>query len=268
MELMAKFSGAVWHSVRNYTKGGQDQVLGVVVHIMDGTLEGSQSWFNNPAANASSHFGTGKDGQLRQWVDTADRAWAQAAGNRTYLSVENEGRGGDSLTKAQITANAKVLAWAHTKYGVPLVLANKVGDKGLAYHALGGAAWGGHTSCPGSHVVAQLPLIVAEAKAILQIKDTPAKPTVPAPKPIPHYAPFPGDKYFFYGRTSKLVTEVGKALVRAGYKGYKVGPGPIFGPGDRKGVAWFQRQHAELAGAADGHFGPKTWALLKVAPPK
>lgn len=90
----------------------------------------------------------------------------------------------------------------------------------------------------------------------------------PVGKPSPIYAPFPGDKYFFYGRTSKLVTEVGKALVRAGYKGYKVGPGPVFGPADRRGVQWFQKQHAELAGDADGHFGPLTWKLLKVAQPR
>jgi hypothetical protein len=89
-----------------------------------------------------------------------------------------------------------------------------------------------------------------------------------APKPVPHYAAFPGDKYFYYGRTSKLVTELGKALVRAGYKGYKVGPSPVFGPGDRKGIKWFQSNHKELAGDADGHLGPKTWKLLKVNPPK
>src|SRR6476661_104917 len=122
-----RFPGAKWHAVRNFTAGGQEQVLGVVVHIMAGTLEGSQAWFDNPKAQASSHFGTGKDGELRQWVDTGDRAWAQGSGNRTYLSVENEGQGGDLLTKAQITANAKVLAWAHKRYGVPLQLAKKVG---------------------------------------------------------------------------------------------------------------------------------------------
>jgi len=107
-------------------------------------------------------------------------------------------------------------------------------------------------------------------KAALQAwaGSTPAPAPKPVPKPAPVYAPFPGDRYFFYGRTSKLVTEVGKALVRAGYKGYKIGPTPVFGPGDRKGIAWFQRQHAELAGQADGHFGPLTWKLLKVAVPK
>lgn len=164
---MARMPGAVWHPVRNYTRGGQDEVRGVVVHIMAGTLEGSQAWFDNPTAQASSHFGTGKQGALRQWVDTADRAWAQAAGNRTWISVENEGQGGDTLTPAQLDRNAQVLAWAHKKYGVPLRLASSPSDRGLGYHAMGGAAWGGHTSCPGSRIVAQLPEIVARAKRLV-----------------------------------------------------------------------------------------------------
>lgn len=164
---MARMPGATFHRVRNYTEGGQQSVRGVVVHIMAGTLEGSQAWFNNATAQASSHFGTGKDGELRQWVDTADRAWAQAAGNRDWISVENEGVGGDALTDAQITANARVLAWAHKTYGVPLKLAKSPSDKGLGYHAMGGAAWGGHTQCPGPRIVAQLPTIVARAKQLV-----------------------------------------------------------------------------------------------------
>lgn len=256
---MAKFSKAVQRPVRNYTEGGQEAVLGLVVHIMDGTLEGSQAWFDNPNAQASSHFGTGRDGELRQWVDTKDRAWAQASGNRTYLSIENEGRGGDSLTDAQIEAVAQTFAWVHKTYGVPLQLATKVGDKGLAYHAMGGAAWGGHTSCPGTHVVAQLPKIVLRAKEIAG---------VPAPKPAPSYAPYPGDKYFFIGRTSKLVTELGKALVKAGYKGYRQGPGPVFTPADRKAVKWFQEKQGWTGSDADGIPGRETWKRLKVAQPR
>lgn len=253
---MARFTKAAFHAVRNFTEGGQEQVLGLVVHIMDGTLEGSQSWFNNPASQASSHFGTGRDGELRQWVDTKDRAWAQGSGNRTYLSIENEGRGGDSLTAEQIEAVAKTFAWTHLIYQVPLRRAAYAGDKGLAYHALGGAAWGSHPNCPGPKIIAQLDKIVARAKVIAGEK---------APVPL---APFPGDGYFYYGRTSKLVTEVGKALVRAGYKGYRFGPGPVFTASDRKAIKWFQLQHAELRGDADGHFGPKTWKLLRVHKPE
>lgn len=252
---MAKFSKAAWRPVRNYTKGGQEAVLGLVVHIMDGTLEGSESWFDNPDAQASAHFGTGRDGELRQWVDTSDRAWAQASGNRTYLSIENEGRGGDSLTDAQIEAVAQTFAWVHKTYGVPLQLASKVGDRGLAYHALGGTAWGGHTSCPGSKIVAQLPKIVLRAKAIAG---------VPAPKPTPVYAPYPGVSFFRIGRTSKLITAMGKRLVAEGYKGYSFGPGPVFTPADKKAVAWFQRKQGWSGADADGIPGPETWKRLRV----
>ncbi|MFJ8391125.1 N-acetylmuramoyl-L-alanine amidase [Streptomyces sp. NPDC094438] len=164
---MARFSSATWRPIAdNYTAGGQDAVYGVVIHIMDGTLAGTDSWFRNTAAQASSHFGTGRSGQLYQWVDTANRAWAQVGGNRTWLSVENEGRGGDALTDAQITRCAEVLAWAHKTHGVPLQLASGPSGRGLGYHAMGGSAWGGHTSCPGSKVVAQLDDILARAKSL------------------------------------------------------------------------------------------------------
>jgi hypothetical protein len=174
---MARMSGATWRPVANFTKGGQDAVYGVVIHIMDGTLNGSEAWFDNPAAQASSHFGTGKDGQLRQWVDTKDRAWAQAGGNHTWLSVENEGRGGDSLTDAQINRCAQVLAWAHTTHGVPLQLTTSTTGRGLGYHGMGGSAWGGHTSCPGTKIVAQLPEILKRAKVLAGIVTAPSKPS-------------------------------------------------------------------------------------------
>ena len=257
---MAKFDKAHWRPVKNFTKNGQERVIGVVCHIMDGTLEGSESWFNNSSAQASSHFGTGKDGELRQWVDTADRAWAQAAGNKDHLSVENEGHGGDSLTSAQIEANAQVLAWAAKKYGFKLQLATSVSMEGLAYHALGGSAWGGHTSCPGTKIVAQLPAILARAKAINGV--TPPKPSTPPPAPV--YAPFPGASFFRFGKKSPIYLAVGKALVKAGFKGYKVGPSTTWGPADERGVKWFQLQHKELSGDADGKFGPLTWKMLKV----
>lgn len=175
---MSRMSGATWRPIPvNYTKDGQSSVRGVVIHIMAGTLAGTDSWFRNSKAQASAHFGTGKAGALYQWVDTADRAWAQASGNRDWLSVENEGKGGEALTSAQMDKCAAVLAWAHKTHGVPLQLASGTSGKGLGYHAMGGAAWGGHTSCPGSKIVAQLPEILRRAKALAGVA-APAKPKV------------------------------------------------------------------------------------------
>ncbi|MFJ8349001.1 LysM peptidoglycan-binding domain-containing protein [Streptomyces sp. NPDC094153] len=166
---MARMPGATQRLIPiNYTKGGQSSVRGVVVHIMDGSYAGTDSWFrNHPEAKASAHFGTSRVGDLCQWVDTADRAWAQADGNSNWLSVENEGRGGEDLTSAQLDRNAQVLAWAHKTHGVPLQVTNDPNGKGLGYHAMGGKAWGNHPSCPGARVVAQLVEIVTRAKKIV-----------------------------------------------------------------------------------------------------
>ena len=171
---MARMAGASWRPIpANYTPNGQTSVRGVVVHIMAGTLAGTESWFRNPQARASSHFGTGRSGRLYQWVDTKDRAWAQAAGNTSWLSVENEGQGGDALTHVQLAYNAEVLAWAHRVYSVPLQVASGPNGAGLGWHGMGGKAWGGHTSCPGPRIVAQLPEIVELARNIIDQEDDP-----------------------------------------------------------------------------------------------
>lgn len=160
---MARFSKADWRPIRvNFTNGGITPRL-VVVHIMQGTLAGSDNWFRNPAAQASAHFGTGKGGALYQWVDTADMAWHCANGNSVAIGIENEGNSGDSLTDAQLLRNAQVLAWTHKVHGIPLRRAHSTGDSGLAWHGMGGAAWGGHSQCPGAPIVAQLDEIVRRA---------------------------------------------------------------------------------------------------------
>lgn len=89
----------------------------------------------------------------------------------------------------------------------------------------------------------------------------------PTPKPSPVYAPFPGATFFKIGRKSPVITEMGKALVRAGYKGYKVGPGPEFTAADKAAYAWWQRKLGYSGKDADGIPGPETWKRLKVAKP-
>lgn len=108
------------------------------------------------------------------------------------------------------------------------------------------------TACPGDALYALVKAGKLEPKA----------------KPSPVYAPYPGAKYFYIGRRSALVTELGKALVKAGYKGYKKGPGPVFTVVDRRGVEWFQKKQGWSGTDADGYPGPETWKRLKVAKPK
>lgn len=84
------------------------------------------------------------------------------------------------------------------------------------------------------------------------------------PKPSPIYAPFPGSTYFRLGKESDLILAMGKALVRAGYTGYSVGPSRKFERGDIKAYAWWQRKLGYSGTDADGYPGKSSWDKLKV----
>lgn len=162
---------------QNKTTDGMVEVRGLVLHIQQGTEQGSEAWFKNPTAQASSHFLNPKTGGLRQLIDTKDRAWAEAAGNSHWVSVENEGFVPDALTTSQVENCAQLLAWLHKTYSVPLQSTDDVNGRGLGWHGMGGAAWGGHTGCPGDAIKAQRAAIIARAEQILG--DQPKPPTKP-----------------------------------------------------------------------------------------
>jgi len=119
---------AVWIGSPNFgygrgTHGQLTNPLAVVDHIMCGTLDGCDSWFNNPDAFASSHFGIGKDGRIHQYVDLNDCAWANGAvikpsaraapvvtvnPNTVTWSVEHEGQPKDEWTDAMYVADLRL----------------------------------------------------------------------------------------------------------------------------------------------------------------
>lgn len=148
---------------------------GLVVHIAEGSYEGTIAWQRNPDANVSSHFVVGLDGAIAQMVDTDIRAWTQAAGNSRWISVENAGHTPAPLAAAQVEANARLLARAHHVYGVPLQLAVNPDGRGLGHHSMGcnwpGGAWG-HCDCPGPAIIAQKPAILARARELSIVEGT------------------------------------------------------------------------------------------------
>lgn len=120
----------------------------------------------------------------------------------------------------------------------------------------------GHpTACPGVPLYNLVKSGKLEPEAKPPVKST-------AGKPKPTYAPYPGRTFFRLGKRHPLITEMGKALVRAGYKGYEVGPGPEFTRADVKAYAWWQRKLGYTGSDADGYPGAASWAKLKVARPK
>lgn len=133
--------------------------LGLVLHVQQGE-NSLANYFANPNNKAMSHFWVSKTGVVEQYKDGAFQSWAQESGNPTYHSVETEGYETTPLTEAQIEALAQLYVWGQQTFGWPLKLANKPGDRGLIYHAAGGAAWGNHP-CPGPLRIAQRADILA-----------------------------------------------------------------------------------------------------------
>lgn len=148
----------------------------VVIHTAEGSYEGTIAWQKNTASDNSSHFIVDYDGKIAQVNDTANRSGAQKNGNPYSIAIENAGNSGTPLTEAQLTANAHILAKAHTVHGIPLQVTNNVNTNGLGHHSMGfesGVDWG-HHFCPGEIIKAQKAQIVGRAKSIL------------APAPITH----------------------------------------------------------------------------------
>jgi len=47
----------------------------IVIHIMEGTLSDTDSWFQSPKSQVSAHYGIGKAGEVHQYVQEKDTAW-------------------------------------------------------------------------------------------------------------------------------------------------------------------------------------------------
>ena len=164
---MARMPGALYRPVVNVRKNGVKERRGLVLHVQD-DVGNPFEWFNNPASQASSDFWVRRDGHLEQYCDTGvDYAWAQAAGNPYYASVETEGHPDTALTRAQAEAVAHLYAWGHSEFGWPLVVVDSATAYGFTWHGAGGVAWGNHPDCPGDLRKAQRPAIIGRAKEIL-----------------------------------------------------------------------------------------------------
>jgi hypothetical protein len=166
---MALWDKATWLGPPdlNYS-GPMVEVRGLVLHIAEGSYQGTISWQKNDVSDVSSHFIFGLvEGERAQMLDTNVTAWTQSSGNGHWVSVENAGYHYNQFTPAQVEANAQLYAWLHQVYNIPMQLADTPSGRGLGWHGMGGASWGGHYDCPGPANVALRSTILARAQEIL-----------------------------------------------------------------------------------------------------
>ena len=163
-------------------------MMGVVMHTMAGNLPGTIGVFNDPARQASAHFGIAQDGEIWQFgpIGKGWAAWHAVAANRSWYGIEHadDGDPHNPLTAAQIAASAQLVELLSRFAGFPLQVSDSPSVKGYGYHAMGGVAWtpDGHT-CPGPGPRAgQRAGIIALAKSIRAGSES-------QPGPFRHTAP-------------------------------------------------------------------------------
>jgi len=174
---MARFPGAKWEPIPGHTDGPMHSHLGLVLHVNDADSYDLHEYFSRPDIEVSSHFQVTRDGRIFQYLDTAVSSWCQSAGNADYLSVETQGFPTERLTDLQVSTLASLYRWLHDVHGIPYQLANAVGQRGFAWHGMGGIPWGGHFGCPGDLRKAQRSYILDLAQGV---EDMPTVPEVVA----------------------------------------------------------------------------------------
>jgi N-acetylmuramoyl-L-alanine amidase len=159
---------------------GSGTMAGVLMHTMAGDLPGTISWFNNPQAQASAHFGIAQDGEIWQFgpIGKGWIAWHAAAANQTWYGIEHadDGNPANPLTAAQITASAQLAECLSAFAGFPLHVSDSPSVKGYGWHGMGGTAWGNHPDCPGSVRRGQRAQIIALAAVIRSGTSPPSGP--------------------------------------------------------------------------------------------
>jgi N-acetyl-anhydromuramyl-L-alanine amidase AmpD len=119
----------------------------IVIHKAEGSLDGTVSWFQNPAARVSAHYVV-DDSKVVQCVPDLDVCWH--TGNRAYnnrsIGIENSGfTHRDDMTEAHYQKLGALVGWLCKEHGIPLdrhhvIGHNEVPNPDWPAH---GPRWGG-----------------------------------------------------------------------------------------------------------------------------
>ncbi|NWJ47412.1 MAG: N-acetylmuramoyl-L-alanine amidase [Chloroflexi bacterium] len=128
-----------WRGCSNFWSGRDgNKLVAIVDHIMQGTMESTDSWFKNRRSDASSHFGVALDGRIWQWVKEDDAAWGNGIPgnpdtsipwiadcttkninyNNVTISIEHEGFSGKAMPDAQYYASLWLHRYLCSKYNI------------------------------------------------------------------------------------------------------------------------------------------------------
>lgn len=136
------------YNKRRYTPGrGGHKVEQIVIHVADGSWDGTTSWFNDARCQVSAHYLVATDGRLARFVADADTAW-QAGNfdvNRRSIGIEHEGRPSYrpwTPSLPQLKASAELVAGLCHKYSVKPGVTTIIPHSSInPNHACPGSTW-------------------------------------------------------------------------------------------------------------------------------
>lgn len=129
-----------WIRSPNFSVGrGGFKPEAIVIHIMEGSLAGTDAWFQNipEASKVSAHYGIGKNGQIHQYVKETDAAWHAGRKssnapfhlvqerplvnpNKYTIGIEHEGKADDPWSAEMYEASAALIKDICHRWDIPI----------------------------------------------------------------------------------------------------------------------------------------------------
>lgn len=150
----------------NYTRGrGGKAIDKIVMHHMAGVCSAYTcgTFFQNPDRKGSTHYGIGPEGEIAQYVDESNTAWANSNwnANQTAVSFEtaNSSRGGQwPVSDATLESVIKLVADIANRNNLGTLIRSKNFFIHQDYTS---------TACPGPYLISKIDEIIIRANNIL-----------------------------------------------------------------------------------------------------
>ena len=148
----------------NYTKGRKSKIAEITIHHMAGVLSATRcgELFQVVGREGSSHYGIGNDGNIAQYVDEADTAWAnnnwESNCRAVTIETSNSASGGNwPVSDAALKSLIKLVADIAKRNN----LGTLVKGKNVTWHSMYAA-----TVCPGPYLLSKMDYIITEANKL------------------------------------------------------------------------------------------------------
>jgi hypothetical protein len=82
----------IWNGQSGNCDSSRATINTIVLHTMDGFLNGTTAWFSNPTVNQAAHYGIGQDGKIILWVPENMTAYhsGKYSVNQCAIGIETE----------------------------------------------------------------------------------------------------------------------------------------------------------------------------------